>query len=180
MPEHPGGIRRRSLLARAALALQAGIGAAVAVPLVGAFAYPLWGRVTRTLTGFVPVGPVGRFPDGRPVRVPVRGDQWDAWKHKAGVRIGAVWVVRRGDQFAVFTTTCPHFGCAVGWAADSGEFVCPCHGSRFRLDGRRIAPATGHNPAPRDMDPLAWRVEAGQLLVRFQRFRAGVPERIVV
>ena len=32
-------------------------------------------------------------------------------------------------------STCPHKGCAVEWNGASKEFVCPCHGSKFKADG---------------------------------------------
>lgn len=38
-----------------------------------------------------------------------------------------------GD-FAAFSTVCPHQGCNVN-AVEGTEIVCPCHGSRFALDG---------------------------------------------
>ncbi len=43
-------------------------------------------------------------------------------------------------------TRCPHLGCQLSWNADERTWDCPCHGSRFDADGRRI---TG--PAQRDI-----------------------------
>jgi glycine/D-amino acid oxidase-like deaminating enzyme/nitrite reductase/ring-hydroxylating ferredoxin subunit len=39
--------------------------------------------------------------------------------------------------------TCPHMGCLVGFDRTEGTWACPCHGSRFALDGSLLeGPAT--------------------------------------
>ena len=39
---------------------------------------------------------------------------------------------------------CPHLGCALKWNQQEHSWDCPCHGSRFGEDGKRIDnPATG-------------------------------------
>lgn len=39
---------------------------------------------------------------------------------------------------------CPHLGCALRWNNEEHTWDCPCHGSRFREDGKLIDnPATG-------------------------------------
>lgn len=42
---------------------------------------------------------------------------------------------------------CTHLGCIYAWNPATNRFECPCHGSKYRLDGRRI-----QSPAPRDLD----------------------------
>ena len=55
-------------------------------------------------------------------------------------------VVRKGDRLIALSSACTHLGCTV--AFESGELRCPCHGSRFATDGRRLSgPAKG--PLPR-------------------------------
>lgn len=42
---------------------------------------------------------------------------------------------------------CPHMGCALKWNAAEHSWDCPCHGSRFSEDGRRLDnPANGDLP----------------------------------
>ena len=42
---------------------------------------------------------------------------------------------------------CTHLGCIYAWTPANDRFECPCHGSKYRLDGRRI-----EAPAPRTLD----------------------------
>jgi len=42
---------------------------------------------------------------------------------------------------------CTHLGCIYAWTPANNRFECPCHGSKYRLDGRRI-----ESPAPRTLD----------------------------
>lgn len=42
---------------------------------------------------------------------------------------------------------CTHLGCIYAWTPSNNRFECPCHGSKYRLDGRRI-----ESPAQRTLD----------------------------
>lgn len=48
---------------------------------------------------------------------------------------------------------CTHLGCIYAWTPTNSRFECPCHGSKYRLDGRRV-----ESPAPRTLD--RFRIEA--------------------
>ena len=98
-------------------------------------AHPAGTRIAASAA--VPVGGAKAFAD------PSTGDP------------GLIVQPTRG-QFAAFDAICPHQGCTVGYSNAEGEFVCPCHGSRF--DGRTGAlingPATrGLAPIPLDVGP---------------------------
>ncbi|MCP5099816.1 MAG: ubiquinol-cytochrome c reductase iron-sulfur subunit [Chloroflexi bacterium] len=54
---------------------------------------------------------------------------------------------------AAIYKVCTHLGCIYAWTAANQRFECPCHGSKYRLDGRRI-----EAPAPRNLD--RFRLEA--------------------
>lgn len=41
---------------------------------------------------------------------------------------------------------CTHLGCKLTWNPDEGTYDCPCHGSRFDADGKRL-----EGPAQRDL-----------------------------
>jgi Rieske Fe-S protein len=70
---------------------------------------------------------------------------------------GVVVTQATAGNFAGYSTICPHQGCAVASVTD-GEIECPCHGSRFALDGSVV---TG--PARQGLDGVPVRVEGDRL-----------------
>ena len=48
---------------------------------------------------------------------------------------------------AAIYKVCTHLGCIYAWTPTNNRFECPCHGSKYRLDGRRV-----EAPAPRSLD----------------------------
>ena len=48
---------------------------------------------------------------------------------------------------AAIYKVCTHLGCIYSWTPTNSRFECPCHGSKYRLDGRRV-----ESPAPRSLD----------------------------
>jgi Rieske Fe-S protein len=71
-----------------------------------------------------------------------------------------LFVVRSSDGFFALSSTCTHLGCMTRWDGTRGEIDCPCHGSRFHLDGSVLA-----GPAPRALPRLHLFVERGVLIV---------------
>lgn len=60
----------------------------------------------------------------------------------------------------VLEQTCTHLGCPVAWTplGDDGTFDCPCHGSVFDRQGRRIA-----GPASRPLYRHGFVLKDGEL-----------------
>ncbi len=46
----------------------------------------------------------------------------------------------------IITSRCPHLGCEMKWNADDKTWECPCHGSRFSVDGNVL-----NEPAQKDI-----------------------------
>ena len=169
-------LTRREALRRGALALGGGSMAILLAPMLRFFAYPATSATTEAPDGFIPAGELTLFKKGLPRKVSLSGNRRDAWATRENVEIGSVWVHRTSDdQFQVYSTVCPHLGCAISHTDD--HFVCPCHGSHFEVSGARRIPEGGQNPSPRDMDTLEWRVENGELQVKYQRFKQGQEEK---
>ena len=59
--------------------------------------------------------------------------------------------------FEGFVARCTHAGCALGLR--DGKAVCPCHGSRFNLDG-----TVARGPATQTLTTRAVTVRGGQIL----------------
>jgi len=78
-------------------------------------------------------------------------------------------------NFVLFSPMCPHLGCRFNYNADSGKFMCPCHGSQFTNDGEHIA-----GPAARGLDPLPLREQNGAAEVTWIRYAPTTPDRIVI
>lgn len=76
-------------------------------------------------------------------------------KEKKAYVIGAA-----GGVYAL-SAVCTHLGCITRFRSDERVIACPCHGSRFDLEGNVV-----HGPAPR---PLPWldvtQDAAGNLVV---------------
>jgi len=51
------------------------------------------------------------------------------------------------DGLVVLYGVCTHLGCLPKWVPLNNRFECPCHGSKFQLDGKYI-----EGPAPRSLD----------------------------
>lgn len=87
------------------------------------------------------------------------------------LEIGAPSLAEYGDEMVfvvktsptevdVFDAACPHARCTLAFDETSGRFECPCHASRFTIEGVRIS-----GPAQRDMVPAAAEVVSGEVIV---------------
>lgn len=73
-----------------------------------------------------------------------------------------VYIVRAPEgYFYALSAVCTHLGCITNWKPDEGIVACPCHGSKFDREGRKIA-----GPAPRPLVRFAMSLdEQGQLVI---------------
>ena len=70
----------------------------------------------------------------------------------SGVIVGDVVVTQpAAGEFKGFSAKCTHKGCAVNKVAD-GTIDCPCHGSKFNLDG---SVAKGPADKPLEAKPIS-------------------------
>lgn len=166
------------VLGGAMMAAPAAIGLrVVASPLFGDKANGVLARLT-TLDAILPGGPPQAFK--------VVADKKDAWTTYKDLPLGLVYAQRdeKGD-LTVFSAICPHAGCAVEYrksgaigSQEMGEhYYCPCHTSAFDLAGEI---ATDGSPAKRGLDTLEVdeeKLAAGEVWVRFRKFKAGVAEK---
>lgn len=109
--------------------------------------------------GFAPGAPLPGGPTGGPgtvvgpaAAVPVGGGVVDE-------RLAVVVTRPSAAAYRGFSAVCPHDGCLVTEVAD-GTIGCPCHGSRFDLDG-----AVVHGPATEGLAPRPVRVDGDRVVL---------------
>src|ERR1700687_3404414 len=72
-----------------------------------------------------------------------------------------VYIVRMAGGFYAVSAVCTHLGCITAWHPEHELIECPCHGSKFKDDGAKVA-----GPAPRPLPHFAISLTAdGELLV---------------
>jgi menaquinol-cytochrome c reductase iron-sulfur subunit len=130
------------------------IGAALAIP---ATLYLFLPPKTRKQQAWVEAGDLSQLQPGAPEEVTFRRTHTDGWKIYS--EKGTAWVVKTADgKVIAFSPICTHLGCAYHWDATKSDFVCPCHGSKFALDGTVLS-----GPAPRPLDRFETKVENARL-----------------
>jgi len=155
---------RRRFLARSLWAAVGTIAGTLAVIGLVPVVAPAFRKASSRLS---PVGPVGGAlepggPDlsieGTPVLASFTGIVKDA-AGQAERQETSVYVLNGGNgQFTVFDTRCTHLGCPVRWYQAVEQFICPCHGGAFDLEGKVVA-----GPPPRSLDRYQWEVQDGVL-----------------
>ena len=175
-PPPPGCNRRNFVAGAATLALGTIVSLPSMVSGLVVLLDPLR-RQTRSAT-FRAVTTLAALPaDGIPRRFPIIAERINAWTRMPQASIGTVYLRRLPDNTVqAFNATCPHTGCLVHAHPDQAAFLCPCHESRFALDGSL---RDSNSPSPRGLDALEVDITpAGQVRVKFQNFRLGVAEKV--
>lgn len=166
---------RRKFLKVATCAIGGGIGAALGVPALVLSVDPATRETVTGPTAPIDVGSAEEFRLGAsPRRVeliaPIVRNGWTAARN---VVLGAAWVQRTGaDAIVALSAVCPHLGCAVAWDSAAKNFLCPCHESRFGVDGTKL---TG--PSERGLDTLPVAVVDGRLQLTWVRYKLGQSAR---
>lgn len=57
-----------------------------------------------------------------------------------------VYIVRTLAGFYAVSAVCTHLGCITQWKPEASMIACPCHGSKFQPNGKKI-----EGPAPRPL-----------------------------
>jgi menaquinol-cytochrome c reductase iron-sulfur subunit len=149
---------RRGVLRFLAGLFNAAAAVLVAVPIIGYFFAPM--AKLKGEDSWISLGPADGFPVGgtrvaeykNPNAVP-----WDGPTDRV-----ACYVRRTSkDTFKVLAINCTHLGCPVEWFAESGLFLCPCHGGVYYSDGAHAA-----GPPPRGLYEYDHRIVDGRLEVR--------------
>ena len=72
-----------------------------------------------------------------------------------------VYIVRTDRGFYAVSAVCTHLGCITQWKPELNQIACPCHGSKFTPEGKKL-----EGPAPRPLPHYAISMTAdGELIV---------------
>jgi Rieske Fe-S protein len=78
----------------------------------------------------------------------------------SGVIVDEIVVTQpSAGEFKGFSAICTHKGCTVDEVAD-GTINCPCHGSKFNLDG-----SVANGPATKPLEPQAVTVQGDSIVL---------------
>ena len=147
---------RRNFLVMVIYGLGALIGLALAVP---AIIYLLWPPRPKKQAEWVEAGSLTQLQPKVPEEMVFRRNRVDGWKVTS--EKATAWVVKVSPKEVIaFAPQCPHLGCAYHWEVQNEEFLCPCHASRFSIDGDVIS-----GPSPRPLDRYEVKVEGDKLLL---------------
>ncbi len=132
------------------------IGLALAAP---AAIYLLFPPKLRKQAEWVKTADLSSLPAGTPTEISFNRTRVDGWKVTS--EKATAWVVKGPyNEVVAFAPQCTHLGCAYHWEASGNQFVCPCHESRFSIDGKVLG-----GPASRPLDRYPVRVENSKLLI---------------
>jgi menaquinol-cytochrome c reductase iron-sulfur subunit len=147
---------RRNFLVIAIYGLGALISAALAVP---AAVYLLWPPRPKKQTEWVEAGSLTQLQPNLPEEMVFRRNRADGWKVTS--EKATAWVVKVSQKEVIaFVPQCPHLGCAYHWELQNKEFLCPCHASRFSIEGDVLS-----GPSPRPLDRYEVRFEGEKVLL---------------
>jgi Rieske Fe-S protein len=154
---HEERVSRRTFLMNVGIALNAAVGALVAVPVI---AY-LFGPVIRRkeYLQWIAIGNASDFHPGETTLVTFRNPFSDPWDGDTANVPAYVRCVEPGN-FTVFAINCAHLGCPVRWFSESQLFMCPCHGGVYYADGSRAS-----GPPERGLFTYDVKIEGGKLMI---------------
>jgi len=134
---------------------------AVAGVLAAAAVWPVYELVSsrrgrKKALKYIPAVPVEDMPEVGVIKVELNlrgGDRPDT----------RVFIKRdAAGALTVLSATCTHLSCLVNFNRIKGEFICPCHGGKYDIEGRVIA-----GPPPAPLVRLPVRVEGSTIAVGF-------------
>jgi Rieske Fe-S protein len=124
------------------------------------YLWPAQPKGQRKLVLTVPLDtPLDQITDGQAVKFNAPSNPDSAFimadgggDNAAGDLAFGGFVVKHQGKIDVFAINCSHLGCSVALNKDANTFDCPCHGSRFHLDGTVL-----RGPAPAPLSHLTWK-----------------------
>jgi menaquinol-cytochrome c reductase iron-sulfur subunit len=130
------------------------IGVLLGIPIVGFILSPLF---RREQVSWQKVGDISGVPNGQPTKFVVAFPQGDWSNAKANT---AVYVVKNNDNYKIFSNVCTHMECPVHWDDALHQFLCPCHGGLYDINGQNAG-----GPPPKPLPQYVHRIDGTTLYV---------------
>ena len=88
-----------------------------------------------------------------------------------GVRLvhlpeGPVMLEKTDSEVRALSAICTHLGCIIAWHPRAKEFICPCHGGRYDVNGNVV-----FGPPPRPLEKIQVKVRDGKVFVLMQSIK---------
>lgn len=102
------------------------------------------------------------FPLGTEDDLPKRGvRKVEVTYEKAGREMTMrVFLVNSGGAPFALSSSCTHLGCLVDWSRQRGQFLCPCHGGKYDINGNVLS-----GPPPLSLSRMPLKVEKGAVYI---------------
>jgi menaquinol-cytochrome c reductase iron-sulfur subunit len=156
-------LSRRELMVRGTALGMGAVGVMLSIPALGFLLSPLF---TQRRTAWVDVGPVDTIPVGVPTPMVAHLPADQGWPTPPQPRI--VYVVRKSDgTLLALSNICTHMQCDVHWNTTLGQFLCPCHGGLYDLNGTNIG-GPPPQPLPQWTHRLRFDPASNQYILQIQ------------
>lgn len=130
------------------------VGLLISIPAVGFLLSPLFNKKKNT---WVTVGPIDQVPIGVPTPLVAQIPNGEGMPGPPQPRV--IYVVRHADgTMKVFSNICTHMQCDVHWDTRLQQFLCPCHGGLYDIEGNNVG-----GPPPEPLPQWIHRVTHNQL-----------------
>jgi menaquinol-cytochrome c reductase iron-sulfur subunit len=117
------------------------VGVMLSVPAIGFLLSPLFGKQR---TAWVTVGPIDQVPVDQPTALYAEVPVGTGYTTPPVKRV--VYVVKRsGGELRALSNICTHMQCDVHWDTALNNFLCPCHGGLYDMEGNNVG---GPPPQP--------------------------------
>ena len=134
------------------------VGAIVAlllgIPIVGFIISPLF---RRQPVYEAKVGDISAVAESEPTKFTVSfpAGEWSTAQVNA-----AVYVVKQDNRYTILSNVCTHMQCPVHWDDTIKQFLFPCHGGLYNIDGRNVG-----GPPPKPLPQYVYRIDGTTLYI---------------
>ena len=134
-------LSRRELLIRGTGLGMGLVGVMLSVPAIGFLLSPLF---NKQQLAWVKVGTIDTVPLNQPTALFADVPVGTGYPTPPVKRV--VYVVKKANgEVKALSNICTHMQCDVHWAPELNNFLCPCHGGLYDIDGNNVG---GPPPQP--------------------------------